>query len=89
MDKHQARLVNNTDGVNYKGSSTQTLTAAAVSGQSITTDSWVFATFAIAAGKTFQIEHRIYDTIIDRSLGAEVGSGLGEVYTQVVIVKLG
>jgi len=89
VDKHQARLVNNTDGINYKGSSTQTLTAAAVSGQSITTDSWVFATFGITAGKTFQIEHRIYDTIIDRSLGAEVGSGLGEVYTQVIVIKLG
>ncbi|NET61714.1 MAG: hypothetical protein F6K47_38025, partial [Symploca sp. SIO2E6] len=97
VDKHQARLVNVSDGINYKGSSTQTLTAAAVSGQSITTDSWVFATFVIpkgsaeqvAAGKTFQVEHRIYDTIIDRSLGAEVGTGLGEVYTQVVIVKLG
>jgi hypothetical protein len=89
VDKHQARLTNNTDAINYKGSSTQTLTAAAVSGQSITTDSWVFATFAIADTKTFQIEHRIYDTIIDRSLGAEVGTGLGEVYTQVVVVKLG
>ncbi|NEP55982.1 MAG: hypothetical protein F6K31_03025 [Symploca sp. SIO2G7] len=88
VDKHQARLVNNTDGINYKGSSTQTLTAAAVSGQSITTDSWVFATFAITSNKTFQVEHRIYDTIIDRSLGAEVGTGLGEVYTQVVVVKL-
>ncbi|NEP10846.1 MAG: hypothetical protein F6K14_11660 [Symploca sp. SIO2C1] len=88
VDKHQARLTNNTDGINYKGSSTQTLTAAAVSGQSITTDSWVFATFAIAATKTFQVEHRIYDTIIDRSLGAEVGTGMGEVYTQVVVVKL-
>ncbi len=88
VDKHQARLTNNTDGINYKGSSTQTLTAAAVSGQSITTDSWVFATFAIADTKNFQVEHRIYDTIIDRSLGAEVGTGIGEVYTQVVVVKL-
>lgn len=88
VDKHQARLANTTDTIYYKGSSTQTLTAAAVSGQSITTDSWVFATFAIAATKTFQIEHRIYDTIIDRSLGAEVGTGLGEVYTQIVVVKV-
>jgi len=88
VDKHQCRVANTTDTIYYKGSSTQTLTAAAVSGQSITTDSWVFATFAIASTKTFQIEHRIYDTIIDRSLGAEVGTGMGEVYTQVVIVKL-
>ncbi|NET60711.1 MAG: hypothetical protein F6K47_32605, partial [Symploca sp. SIO2E6] len=86
---HQARLTNNTDAINYEGSSTQTLTAAAVSGQSITADSWIFTTFAVAQKKTFQVEHRIYDTIIDRNLGAELGTGLGEVYTQLGIVKFG
>ncbi len=88
VDKHQARLFNVTDNSFFKGSSTQTLNAAAVSGQSITTDSWVFAAFSETSTKKFQIEQRIYDTITDRSLGAEVGTGLGEVYTQVVIVKL-
>lgn len=88
VDKHQSRLFNVTDNVVAKvGSSTQTLNAAAISGQSIITDSWVITTFTIAASKQYRIEHRIYETIVDRSLGSEVGTGLGEVYTQVAIAR--
>lgn len=89
VDKHQARLYNVTDGVVAKvGSSTQTLDAAAVSGQSFITDSWVITAFTLSSSKQMRIEHRIYATIVDRSLGAECSTGLGEVYTQVAIVKI-
>ncbi|NER99875.1 MAG: hypothetical protein F6J86_39760 [Symploca sp. SIO1B1] len=56
--------------------------ATSLVGQSLTTLSHVSESFKVPVGETqrFSIQHRIFDTIPERSLGAEVGSGLAEVY---------
>lgn len=88
VDKHQARLQNLTDtATTARGSSQQTLDGAAVSGQSISTDSWILTTFTITGSKNFAIEHMIRGLLSGRGLGAEVTEG-GEVYTMVVVVRL-
>ncbi len=90
VDAHQCRLQNITSATTVKlGSSTQTVTAASISGQSLTTYTRVLAVFSLSASATFEIQHYIKDTLTDRSLGAETGIGSGEVYTQVVIIRLG
>lgn len=89
VDAHQCRLWNTNGFVTKLGASTQTVTAASISGQSLTTFTRVVAAFSLSASTTFEIQHYIKDTLTDRSLGAETGIGSGEVYTQVFIIRLG
>ncbi|NEP08734.1 MAG: hypothetical protein F6K14_00440 [Symploca sp. SIO2C1] len=81
VDKHQIRI-RREDGQVWEGLSTQTVSAASLVGQSLTTLSHVSESFEVPVGEVhkFAIQHRIFDTIPERSLGAEVGSGLAEVY---------
>ncbi len=88
VDKHQTRIKNVTANTYRRGSSCQTITADSIAGQSLTTNSFAMGAFTLTANETFQIEHKIYSTISNRSLGAEVGTGIGEVYTQVFIIKI-
>lgn len=89
VDAHQCRLWNANGFLTKLGASTQTVTAASISGQSLTTFTRVLAAFTISASATFEIQHYIKDTLSDRSLGAETGIGSGEVYTQVFIIRIG
>lgn len=88
VDFHRSRLKNNTANTITEGSSVQTVTATAISGQSLTTDSWVFALVFPAINSTFQIEHYIGATFADRSFGAETNIAGNEVYAQVFILRI-
>lgn len=88
VDAHMARLRNNANNSYVYSSATQTVTAASISGQSLTTYTHLFCHISLTGATNHQIEHYIRDTIPDRSLGAETGISGDQVYTQIAIVKL-
>jgi len=89
-DKHMGRLVEVPSGnlIGF-GSSTQTVAAEAISGQSFTTDTWIFTSFSISIATSYSLQHWIAENYVSRAFGAEVGiQGALETYAQVTILKV-
>ena len=81
MNQHQARLRNNTDGINYYGMSVH-----ASDGNSGNSISHVYARFTIGAAKAFEIQHRCSNTD-GEGFGLANSFGNNQIYTVVEIFK--
>ena len=85
VNAHVAKLYNITDSTDVLIGSNQT------SGSTMTTmaPATVFGIFTITAQKTFEIQHRCQTTAADIGFGIRNELGIGEVYTEVLIWKIG
>ena len=81
MNQHQARIRNNTDGINYYGMSVH-----ASDGNSGNSISHVYARVTIGAAKAFEIQHRCSNTD-GEGYGLANSFGNNQIYTVVEIFK--
>ena len=84
MGQHQTRFENTSDSTFKYGTSSYS-----DAGNGGNDPSFCYWEFTIASSKTFELQHRCASTGVNNGFGVANNFGGGEIYTQIIVRKIG